>query len=119
VPLVIGSLVCAIAFRGGLAMLIFGVVAVKRDGSRAGRLRVLWRAMVTWSPYVLGLIGLVVISISGRVFADPDSAEGFTSVMGIASGIAIGLFAALAIVSVLLPERGIQDRLAGTWLVPR
>jgi hypothetical protein len=119
VPLAFGSLFCALAFRSGLAMLIFGVVAVKRDGSRAGRLRVFWRALVTWSPYVLGFIGLTLILIGGGMFADTDSAEGFTSVMGIASGVAIGLFAALAVVSALLPERSIQDRLAGTWLVPR
>jgi hypothetical protein len=28
-------------------------------------------------------------------------------------------FAALALASALLPERSLQDRLAGTWLVPK
>ncbi|MCX5682717.1 MAG: RDD family protein, partial [Planctomycetota bacterium] len=119
VPLAFGGIFCAFAFRSGLAMLLFGVVAVKRDGSRAGRLRVLWRAIVTWSPYAIGFIGLIFITIGGKMFADHDSAEGFTLVLGIASGIAIGLFAVLAVASALLPERGLQDRLAGTWLVPR
>jgi hypothetical protein len=39
--------------------------------------------------------------------------------LGSAGGLALGLFAVLAVVSALLPERGLQDRLAGTWLVPR
>ncbi len=115
--LAIGSLVCALAFRSGLAMLIFGVVAVKRDGSRAGRLRVFWRALVTWSPVVFGLVGLVVLGL--QMFADPAVAESIFAVLGVACGLALGLFAALAIGSALMPERGLQDRLAGTWLVPR
>jgi hypothetical protein len=115
--LAIGSLVCALAFRSGLAMLIFGVVAVKRDGSRAGRLRVFWRALVTWSPVVFGLVGSVALGL--WAFGDPADGGNMNVVMGIASGFALGLFAALAIVSALMPERGLQDRLAGTWLVPR
>jgi hypothetical protein len=112
--LAIVSIVCAIAFRSGLAMRIFGVVAVKRDGSRAGRLRVFWRALVTWSPYVLGFIGLV--ALGAWWFGEPAGGE---NVVGVAGGLALGLFAALAVVSALIPERGLQDRLAGTWLVPR
>jgi hypothetical protein len=30
-----------------------------------------------------------------------------------------GLWLALAILSLALPKRGLQDRLAGTWPVPR
>jgi len=123
--LAVGSLICALAFRSGLAMWIFGVAAVKRDGSRAGRLRVFWRALVTWSPLLVGLVGLVVLGGLCGVFADPAgtksiaAAKSILVLFGIASGLALGLFAALAIVSALMPERGLQDRLAGTWLVPR
>jgi hypothetical protein len=116
-PLAFGSIFCALVFRSGLAMLIFGVVAVKRDGSRAGRLRVFWRALVTWSPVLFGLVGFAALGL--WLFAGPDSAEGFTFAMGVAGELALGLFAVLAVVSALLPERGLQDRLAGTWLVPR
>ena len=111
------SLVCALAFRSGLAMLMLGVVAVKRDGSRAGRLRVFWRALVTWSPVLFGLVGFA--ALGGWLFADPAVGDSIIVVFGAASGLALGLFAALAIVSALLPKRGLQDRLAGTWLVPR
>lgn len=110
------SIFCALVFRGGLAMRVLGVVAVKRDGSRAGRLRVFWRALVTWLPFVLGSVGLAIL---GRLlYAEPAVSGGIT-VPGAVSALALALFAALAIMSALLPERGIQDRLAGTWLVPR
>jgi membrane protein implicated in regulation of membrane protease activity len=33
--------------------------------------------------------------------------------------LAFGLFGVLAVLSVALPRRGLQDRLAGTWPVPR
>jgi len=111
------SIPSALVFRSGLAMLTFGVVAVKRDGSRAGRLRVFWRALVTWSPILFGLVGFVILGL--WLFGDPADAENMNVVLGIAGGLAIGLVAALAVVSALLPERGLQDRLAGTWLVPR
>ncbi|KPK80620.1 MAG: hypothetical protein AMJ81_11725, partial [Phycisphaerae bacterium SM23_33] len=109
------SILCALAFRSGLAMLVLGVVAVKRDGSRAGRLRVLWRALVTWLPFLLGSVALVTRFMQ----AGPAVFQDVSVVLRTAPGLALPLFAALAIVSALLPERGIQDRLAGTWLVPR
>ena len=33
--------------------------------------------------------------------------------------VALAVFALGLIVAVITPERGLQDRLAGTWLVPR
>jgi hypothetical protein len=33
--------------------------------------------------------------------------------------VALGVFALAAIAAVIRPERGLQDRVAGTWLVPR
>jgi len=111
------SIFCSLVFRSGLAMLVFGVVAVKRDGSRAGRLRVFGRALVTWSPFLAGQFGLVGLGL--WLFGNPAGGGSITVVVGTASGLALGLFAVLAVVSALLPERGLQDRLAGTWLVPR
>ncbi len=46
------ALVAALLFRGGLVLLVAGVTYVRRDGARASRLRLLWRAMVTWGPVV-------------------------------------------------------------------
>jgi membrane protein implicated in regulation of membrane protease activity len=73
--------------------------------------------LVTWSPFVLGSVGLV--ALGGLLYADPAVSEDISVVLGTASALAIVLFTALAVASALLPKRSIQDRLAGTWLVPR
>ena len=46
------ALIAALLFRGGLILLVSGVTFVRRDGARASRLRVFWRGLVAWSPFV-------------------------------------------------------------------
>jgi eukaryotic-like serine/threonine-protein kinase len=99
------SLFCAIAFRGGALLRLLGIAVVTRTGADASRLRVLWRAIVAWAPCVIGGIGM-----SFLVLIVP---------MPAAIGIVVTIVVALVIWSAALPERSLQDRLAGTWLVPR
>jgi hypothetical protein len=107
------SLLCALVFRRGLALLLLGVDLVTRDGSRAGRLRVFWRGLVTWAPLpaipiLMGwLLTVVAPSTKGDVM------------LGLTSALTFALYIPLVACSTLLPERGLQDRLAGTWPVPR
>jgi hypothetical protein len=99
------ALLAALAFRGGLVLLIARVTFVRRDGVRASRLRLFWRALVTWSPLILGLISATIL-------------KHWYSSLTVA--LVVTLFVGgLALLSVALPERGLQDRLAGTWPVPR
>jgi hypothetical protein len=98
------ALVAALLFRGGVVLLIAGVTYVRRDGARASRLRLLWRAIVVWGP--------VVPVFSVTVFA-------FTKHLTWQPWLALGLLGVLAAVSLALPRRGLQDYLAGTWPVPR
>ena len=100
----IPAVIAALLFRGGLVLLIAGVTFVRKDGQRASRLRLLWRAIVTWSPLFLALIpsGL---AISRHLNWGP--------------WLGLGLLGLPAVLSVALPKRGLQDRLAGTWPVPR
>lgn len=99
------ALVAALAFRGGLVLLIAGVTFVRRDGAWASRLRVFWRAMVAWSPLLLGL--LVVVMLRKTL-----------GQLGVAL-VASSLVGGLTLLSLALPKRGLPDRLAGTWPVPR
>jgi serine/threonine protein kinase len=99
------ALVAALAFRGGLLLRLAGVTFVRRDGAPASRLRIFWRALVAWSPLVLA----VVLS----------SAHVFHAGSLLRSACAAILVLGLAIFSLALPVRGLQDRLAGTWPVPR
>jgi len=99
------ALVAALLFRGGLVLLAMRVTFVRKDGRRASRLRVFWRALIAWSPILLGLI----------------LAAEFKVLVGLVPAVSLATFlvGALTIVSLALPGRGLPDRLAGTWPVPR
>ena len=99
------ALVAALLFRGGLVLLIARVTFVRKDGELASRLRLFLRALVTWSPLVLAII---LAFFLGMVFSQMISIIAVLLLMGAAT-----------VVSLLLPDRGIPDRLAGTWPVPR
>jgi hypothetical protein len=98
------AVIAALLFRGGLVLLALGVTYVRHDGRRASRGRLLWRSVLAWSP----IVGAVMLG-------------------GVAMGVKSVVLAALSVVLVIgvaawslwLPERGLQDRLAGTWPVPR
>jgi hypothetical protein len=100
----IPALIAALLFRGGLVLLIAGVTFVRKDGQRASRLRLLWRAIVAWSPVLLAFV-LSILAISKQLNWGP--------------WLALALPILLAVLSIALPKRGLQDRLAGTWPVPR
>ncbi len=103
------ALVAALLFRGGLVLLIARVTFVRKDGVRASRLRAFWRALVAWSALAVGgaVFGAVLAMLQGRAGVLTAS---------IAAGFAV---CGLTILSLALPKRGLQDRLAGTWPVPR
>jgi eukaryotic-like serine/threonine-protein kinase len=98
------AVVAALLFRGGVVLLLAGVTYVRNDGVRASRLRLLWRAVVTWGPAVP--VFMATILALSRHLVWP-------------AWVALALLGLLAAVSVALPDRGLQDRLAGTWPVPR
>jgi hypothetical protein len=97
-------LLATLLFRGGLVLLIAGVAFVRKDGQRASRLRLLWRMLVAWSPMVLAFC-LSILAITRHLTWGP--------------WLALTLLALLAILSLVLPQRGLQDRLTGTWPVAR
>lgn len=99
------SLACALLFRGGVLMRALGIAVVKRDGSDASRLRLLWRAVVAWAPLPLG--GVLLAQLRPVLPAFP------------AAALASALVLALTIWSAARPGRSLQDFLAGTWVVPR
>lgn len=101
IPAILASVIC----RGGLVMLACGVVVAKSDGSRASRCRCLWRSLVTWSPW---LIATALIFL-------PRIHVGLETTIEATVWIAV----VLGIVSLCLPRRSLQDRVAGTCLVPR
>jgi hypothetical protein len=98
------SLLCALAFRGGLLLRLLGIGVVTRSGADASRLRMLWRACIAWSPVLLCGAAVSIL----------------TPVMPLPAIVAIGVLLLIVpvTISAVLRERSLQDRIAGTWLVP-
>ncbi|MEO5823162.1 MAG: protein kinase, partial [Vicinamibacteraceae bacterium] len=102
------GLVTAVTTRG-VVLRSLGFELVTGDGRRATRWRVLARAAIAWSPILVGL--LLSTALGGL-------AVGLWGLM-IGLGVALAIMLAGAIVAIARPSRGLQDRLAGTWIVPR
>ena len=92
--------IAALAFRGGVLLRAFGLAIVKRTGEPASRGRVLWRNFLASVPFVIATCAL-------------HGQNRFVAALPLCA--AIGL----AICSALIRGRTLQDRLAGTDLVPR
>ncbi len=100
----IPAFIAALLFRGGLVLRIAGVTFVRRDGRRAGRMRLLWRGVVAWCP------------VAGALALGLEAMESKSVMTSLLTGL---LLVVLATWSLWLPNRGLQDKLAGTWPVPR
>jgi hypothetical protein len=105
--MVIPSVICALLFRGGLLMYIFGIAVATKNGSRASRLRTFWRSLVTWSPCVLLLMLVVFLA----------EVAGLEKTWSLCLSLAVLL--AIITWSAWMPRRGIPDRIAGTYPIPR
>jgi hypothetical protein len=110
----LADILVILLFRQTFVLRPFGVAIVTRAGEEASRLRLFWRALLTWSPLFAGapfLAGLAVAS----------SAQ-YEDYGGILFGLllAIGLaWVGAAVFAFLCPNRSLADHLSGTTLVPR
>ena len=82
---------------------------VTENGEPASRLRALWRGLLGWLPLLLGSLALALCQIvPGAAGAFPFVAIAFALVLGW-----------LLSITIRNPSRGLNDTIAGTWLVPR
>ena len=120
-PLGLFGLLSTALFRGGLLLRLFGMAVVDARGQPAAFWRVLARGTMAWGTVIVlfypgywGGSGL----ISGLIpFDSQSTAVGDQGWLGVA--LSALLITAAAAWAVLHPARGLQDRLAGTYLVPR
>ena len=119
VPALSVGLLSAPVFRSGLLLRMLGFGVVMGSGAEASRARAFMRAFIAWLPFVVACLGLFAFT-EAEVVAPADLARYWR--------LPIGALAFLALPAVLGwmvwsaardPERGLQDRLAGTYLVPR
>ena len=114
----LGGTFIFVAFMAGVGALVtgsgftfrpFGAALVNRRGKRISRVRALWRAGITWST----MIALAFILKNG-----PDVTDGSNLMVAVDLAL-VAIVVAGAVWAAQHPARGIQDRLAGTWVVPR
>jgi eukaryotic-like serine/threonine-protein kinase len=107
----LAAILSAWLFRGGLLLRLFDLVVVTPDGVPVSRLRAVGRAFAAWGPViVIFWCTPMVASMVGLLGSGP------------AAGVAISaalLFVGGAIFAVVDPPRSLQDRIAGTYLIPR
>jgi len=96
---IVPCLVASMLFRGGALVHLLGIVFVDQKGVPASRWRVTARNLIAWLPLALVPASMYVLEILPFI-AGP-------------------VLVLAAVVSLLLPDRGLPDRLAGTWPVPR
>ncbi len=97
------------ATRGGLSFPLAGIALVRSDGRRASRLSCAWRAFLVWC---------VPAALLASVLYDRETHPEATGLsLGLWFGAILLLLCYLAL-ALQLRNRGLQDRLAGTLLVP-
>ena len=103
---------CADPTNGSPDLRATGLAVVTRDGRDISRLRSAARVLITWSAPFAGAIGL-------WVYAEMVTSDGFAYASPWGIGGIYLLPAIGALWTIAHPERGLHDRLAGTWVVPR
>jgi hypothetical protein len=112
IVIVIWSLIWSVILPGGPMLRAAGLAVVTRDGKQIGRRRAAGRVLTTWSPTIVWTIGLFYYNQSARY--DPLVLASWWVIAG-----TFGLPALGALWTVTHPQRSLQDRLTGTWVVPR
>jgi hypothetical protein len=95
-PLAVGSVLFGLLFRGGLVAHVMSITFVTRTGALASRARIFFRNLLAWSPLILIAIPRSPLVLAGGL-----------------------LLLAGILLSIINPQRGLPDRLAGTWMVPK
>src|SRR5262245_9854561 len=103
------SVIGALVTGSGFTLRSVNAALVNRRGERASRLRALLRGIVGWLP-AAALLWLVLRG---------PQVQAMTIGVALAQSLPLVLFAAAVVWAALHPSRGIQDRVAGTWIVPR
>jgi len=103
------SLVGALVTRSGFTLRGAGAALVTGRGEVASRMRALWRAIVTWLPVVPAL---VLIRFSPRI-------QESTVPWALVQTLPLALLVVATVWALKEPSCGLQDRIAGTRIVPR
>jgi hypothetical protein len=99
-------------FRGGLLLRLLGLAVVRPAGTDVSRVRAAWRAVVAWCPVLLLWLYIWIWSLGAREAMDALS-------NWVVPAAALAVAVAGCVWAIFHPERGLAERLSGTYLVPR
>jgi len=99
------AILAAAITKEGLLLRTWGVAIVGKDGKPATGTQTTRRSLFSWLPCLLSPAFTALLAVCMDIDA--------------ACLIIFGLMAGFAVLSAIIPDRGLPDRLAGTWLVPR
>jgi hypothetical protein len=102
------SVVSSIAVPGGVATRSIGLAVVTQDGKEIGRWRSLARTLIAWLPMLVSSLLMPALISQGK-------APAFL----VSVGLALVAMIAGVVWTIAAADRGLQDRIAGTWVVPR
>ena len=106
---VMPCLVLNLVFNHSPAISLCGMAVVGKTGVNANRIRRGARTLIAWSPAILAN-SILLAMLANRT-------QSLTLWLIAAS--LLSIFAGVALASVISTKRGLTDRLAGTWLVPK
>jgi uncharacterized RDD family membrane protein YckC len=96
----------AVAFRSTAGQSIFRIAIINAKGEPAKRVTLLRRWAIVWLPLFIPMLFAALLIKSDE----------FTAAF-ILSSVLLVLWFSAAVYAVIHPSRGLQDRLAGTWVV--
>jgi len=100
----------ATIFRGGVSYWLTGISLRRRDGRKAGRLQCAVRALLPTVPVALFYFAAITIATSA-----PEWSWLYLSIWAIGT-LLLPLHFVLALIN---PTRSLNDRMVGTYMVPR
>ncbi|MHC4148924.1 MAG: protein kinase domain-containing protein [Planctomycetota bacterium] len=112
IMMVLGAIVLfqflGLALRSSIGHSIFRLVVVNAEGRPANRVTLLWRWAIVWLPLFVPMSFVALLIKLG----EPNAAF-------ILSVVLLVLWISAAVYAVIVPNRGLHDRLVGTWVVRR
>ena len=102
--------VFALLFRGGLSLYFAGLALVRRSGRPLGRLWCALRELLIWTPFTFGIVLTVWIQMSQPLMAQTRAIIWLLTLL---------LLPVYVVIALRQPSRPPQDRLLGSYIVPR
>ena len=106
----LAGLVSSLVVPGGVAFRLLDLAVLGPDGRAVTRARGISRAAIAWIPALASLGLFVSLPTAGAFAVEP---------VWLPSLVLLALFVAGGLLALIDPRRGLQDRIAGTSLVPR